>query len=332
MTTVLGTSCPLWLILLAAVLGSSDLVSAQHDATSFDRVNLLLTGGARIEGRLLQETPERFVVDLGVEVLTITKEAVVDKLVLTGPENTAPLDTTSAFFRKEEPGHPRRVRDHVKRWGEAVVEVRTPTSLGSGFLINHRGYVVTNAHVISGEHKITITMFRQQDSELEKVSFKEVRIVASNPIWDLALLRIEDERRGDTPSVILGDSDSIQPGQGVFAIGSPLGLERTVSQGIVSRSDRPINGLLYIQTTAQINPGNSGGPLFDLRGQVIGVNNMKLRATGIEGMGFAIPVNLLEIFLKHRDAYAFDPKNPNSGFHYLEPPHPAISQRGETTP
>jgi serine protease Do len=77
---------------------------------------------------------------------------------------------------------------------------------------------------------------------------------------------------------------------------------------------------LFIQTTAQINPGNSGGPLFNLRGEVVGVNDMKAMGVGVEGLGFTIPATGLKNFLRNRDAYAFDPRNPNAGYRYLEPP------------
>jgi serine protease Do len=97
-----------------------------------------------------------------------------------------------------------------------------------------------------------------------------------------------------------------------------MGLERTVTEGIVSTKTRPIQGELYLQTTTQINPGNSGGPLFNLRGEVVGVTNMKL-AFG-EGLGFAIPIQTVKSFLAHRDAYAYDTDNPSSPYRYLEPP------------
>ena len=107
----------------------------------------------------------------------------------------------------------------------------------------------------------------------------------------------------------------------MFAIGSPLGLERTVTEGIVSTKTRPMQGELYLQTTAQINPGNSGGPLFNLQGEVVGVTNMKI--TFGEGLGFAIPVVAVKYFLEHRDAYAYDNDNPSNPYRYLEPPNRA---------
>jgi serine protease Do len=107
-------------------------------------------------------------------------------------------------------------------------------------------------------------------------------------------------------------------GERVFAIGSPLGLERTVTEGILSTKTRPMQGVLYLQTTAQINPGNSGGPLFNLHGEVIGVTNMKI-AFG-EGLGFAIPAESVRYFLDHRDAFAYSNDNPSNPYRYLEPP------------
>ncbi|HNX05840.1 MAG TPA: trypsin-like peptidase domain-containing protein, partial [Opitutales bacterium] len=111
------------------------------------------------------------------------------------------------------------------------------------------------------------------------------------------------------------------------AIGNPLGLERSVSEGIVSIPSRLINGNLLIQTTAQISPGNSGGPLFNMRGEVVGVNNLKVVGFGAEGLAFAVPSETLRDFIEHRDTFAFDPRNPNSGYRYNTPP--SVSQATE---
>ncbi len=108
-------------------------------------------------------------------------------------------------------------------------------------------------------------------------------------------------------------------GDSVFAVGSPLGLERTVTQGILSTKTRELEGNLYLQTSTQINPGNSGGPLFNLAGEVVGVTNMKI--TFGEGLGFAIPVELVKNFLDHRDAFAYSADNPNNPYRYLDPPN-----------
>jgi serine protease Do len=161
-------------------------------------------------------------------------------------------------------------------------------------------------------------VYHQRSGQLERVVYKQVRIVAMNKFADLALLKVEDKDAPKFKSVPLGDTAALGQGERVFAIGSPLGLERTVTEGIVSTKTRLIQGGLFLQTTAQINPGNSGGPLFNLRGEVVGVTNMKL--TFGEGLGFAIPVDQVKYFLDHRDAFAYDPDNPSNPFRYLPPP------------
>ena len=138
------------------------------------------------------------------------------------------------------------------------------------------------------------------------------------------LLKIEDSDARPFKPVVLGNSDQLAVGERVFAIGSPMGLERTVTEGIVSTKTREMEGDLYIQTTTQINPGNSGGPLFNLRGEVVGVTNMKLLFS--EGLNFAIPVDMVTYFLRHRDAYAYDNDNPANPYRYLEPPHRRTAQ------
>ena len=171
------------------------------------------------------------------------------------------------------------------------------------------------------QHRISVTIFRKNEHDLAKVTYDNVRIVATSSELDLALLKIEPmaDEVFDIVTLAAGDGD-IHDGQTVFAIGSPLGLDRTVSEGIISIANRLIGGRLYLQTTTQINPGNSGGPLFNLRGEVVGVNNMKIAAIGAEGLGFSISLRVLKSFLDNSDAYAFDPRNPNTGFRYLSPP------------
>jgi serine protease Do len=210
------------------------------------------------------------------------------------------------------------VQDLVKQIGEAVVQVRTPGGLGSGFFINADGYLITNFHVIEGETEISVEVYHQRNGQLDRETYKQVKIIALNKFHDLALLKIEDKSAPKFKYVTLGSSDLLTVGDSVFAIGSPMGLERTVTSGILSTKTRQIEGELYLQTTAQINPGNSGGPLFNLGGEVVGVTNMKI--TFGEGLGFAIPVELVKSFLEHRDAFAYSTDNPNNPYRYLEPP------------
>jgi serine protease Do len=279
-----------------------------------------LRSGGALTGEILSERADRVVIDLGFTVITVPTEE-VDRVV---PLEVAEvIEETTALYRAAVGARAASVQENVGRVSEAVVQIRTPTGLGSGFVIHPDGFIVTNEHVVAGEYRISVTVYERGGAAMEKAQFNHVRIVALDPRLDLALLKIEDANGRRFATVPLGDSDTLDGGETVFAIGSPLGLERTVSQGIVSLKNRPLGGQLYIQTTTQINPGNSGGPLFNLRGEVIGVNNMKAMMIGVEGLNFAIPVNTLRMFLRNRDAFAFDPRHPNAGFRYLEPPRPA---------
>jgi len=300
-------------ILFAAPVWVSSVVAREPE-------RLILRGGAEIRGEILKERDEHYLVDIGYTVLTVPREEVVE---VTTPEGEVAME---ALVRKDdlvgyEAGRQAlSVEANVKRVSEAVVQIQTASGLGSGFIINEMGHVVTNQHVIAGEQEIRVVVYRQRQGGLEKITFEKVRILAMNGYLDLALLQIDDPDVATLPTVVFEANDSISQGERVFAIGSPLGLERTVSQGIVSVRARESAGRWYIQTTAQINPGNSGGPLFNLRGEVVGVTNMKLAGVGVEGVGFAIPAGLLKLFLKSREAFAFDPLNSNSGFRYLPPP------------
>jgi serine protease Do len=290
-----------------------------------------LKGNDAVTGKILIEKPDAVVVDVGYTVLVVPRSAIVKisqaNNALTRLTATAtPLLNVNAptqFYhgdggRSAASGD---VRDLVKQIGEAVVQVRTPSGLGSGFFINADGYLITNFHVIEGETEITVEVYRQVDGQLDREIYKKVRIVAINKFQDLALLKIEDQSAPKFKYVTLGNSDALSVGDPVFAIGSPMGLERTVTEGILSTKTRELEGELYLQTTAQINPGNSGGPLFDLAGDVIGVTNMKIMFG--EGLGFAIPVELVKNFLDHRDAFAYSSDNPNTPYRYLGPPSPA---------
>jgi len=281
---------------------------------------------AAITGKILTEKPDSVVVDVGYTVLVVPRN-VIARISRTAdaatPEAAASnllvnVNAPQFYYSDTRPFAARDVRDLVKQIGEAVVQVRTPSGLGSGFFINADGYLITNFHVIEGETEISVEVYRQTNGLLDRETYKRVRIVAINKFHDLALLHIEDKNAPKFKFVTLGSSDALAVGDSVFAIGSPLGLERTVTEGILSTKTRELEGELYLQTTAQINPGNSGGPLFNLAGEVVGVTNMKIMFG--EGLGFAIPVELVKSFLDHRDAFAYSTDNPNNPFRYLEPP------------
>jgi len=283
-----------------------------------------LKNKAAVTGKVLAEKSDALVVDIGYTVLVIPRNSVVSRTAdATGktPMATPPPAGVNAplFYTANAQALPARdVQDLVKQIGEAVVQVRTPGGLGSGFVINADGYLMTNFHVIEGETEISVEIYHQRDGQLERDVYKQVRIVAINKFQDLALLHIEDKNAPKFKFITLGSADVLTVGDSVFAIGSPMGLERTVTQGIISTKTRELEGELYLQTSAQINPGNSGGPLFNMAGEVVGVTNMKI--TSGEGLGFAIPVELVKNFLDHRDAFAYSTDNPNNPFHYLDPP------------
>jgi serine protease Do len=297
---------------LAALLGCGGL------AASADTIQLK---DAAVTGKILAEKPDSLVVDVGFTVLQIPRSVIVS-VSKTAANPAAVVATPSAsgqfYAASTKTGTARDVSSLVKQLGEAVVQVKTPGGLGSGFFINEDGYLITNFHVIEGETEISVEVYHQKDGQLDRETYKQVKIIAINKFQDLALLHIEDKGAPKFKSVTLGNSDALNVGDGVFAIGSPLGLERTVTQGILSTKTRQMEGNLYLQTSTQINPGNSGGPLFNLAGEVVGVTNMKI--TFGEGLGFAIPVELVKNFLDHRDAFAYSTDNPNNPFRYLEPP------------
>lgn len=277
---------------------------------------LTLNGGGTVKAPVLKTTETAYFVDLGFELLRIPKEEVseVEREEQAGKE----MEETGIF--RQLKGLPvKAIGTLVESVGPATVQVRTETGLGSGFLISPAGYVVTNNHVITGSYDIGVILYEEDGSELRKVEFSKVELLAQSPLYDLALLKIHADRT--FPYVSMAERNSLRQGQEIFAVGSPLGLERSVSRGIVSVRNRVFPpGLTLIQHTAQINPGNSGGPLFNRRGEVVGVNNLKLVGGQVEGLGFAIPASQVMHFINNRDAYAFDPRNPNSGYHYLAPP------------
>ncbi|HVR84299.1 MAG TPA: trypsin-like peptidase domain-containing protein [Planctomycetota bacterium] len=164
-----------------------------------------------------------------------------------------------------------------------VPRVGRETSMGSGVIINADGTILTNAHVVKGASEIVAKL---PDGR----TFKAASFDADENV-DLAVVKIEGK---SLPVAAMGDSDSLEVGQWVVAIGNPFGLEHTVTAGVVSaiRRNSGENQEDFIQTDAAINPGNSGGPLVDLRGEVIGINtSIYSKSGGYQGIGFALPIN-----------------------------------------
>jgi len=160
------------------------------------------------------------------------------------------------------------------------------TSLGTGFILTTDGYIMTNSHVVDDVDKVIVKLIDGEEFD--------AKVIGTDPQTDIALLKIEAER--PLPVVQIGDSEQLQVGEWVVAIGSPFGFEHTVTAGIISALKRRLpreNYVPFIQTDAAVNPGNSGGPLMNLRGEVIGINSQIFSRTGnFAGLSFAIPINL----------------------------------------
>ncbi len=162
---------------------------------------------------------------------------------------------------------------------------RAPQSLGSGFIISSDGYVLTNFHVVKGAEQVLVRLSDRRELE--------AKVIGSDERSDVALLKIDAD---GLPAVKLGDSTKLEAGEWVLAIGSPFGFDHTVTAGIVSATGRALENETYvpfIQTDVAINPGNSGGPLFNLEGEVVGINSqIYTRSGGFMGLSFAIPIDV----------------------------------------
>lgn len=175
-----------------------------------------------------------------------------------------------------------------KFFGDAPQREFKQRSLGSGFIIDKEGHILTNNHVVEKASSIRVKLTDGKEYE--------AKVVGKDPKTDIALIKIN--AKNSLPVALIGDSDKLEVGDWVLAIGNPFGLERTVTSGIVSAKGRVIGQGPYddfIQTDASINPGNSGGPLFNLKGEVVGINTAIV--SGGQGIGFAIPINAAKLLL-----------------------------------
>jgi len=314
-------------------------------AAASDVVTVTLVGGGRVTAPLLRQSDEGVVLDLGHDVLQIPAKRLLDVRredeAIDEPSRAA---VDRGIFRTGRL-EAREVPALVKRFGEAVVMVKTPGGLGTGFLVSREGHLITNYHVVEKQTQLRVTMFRQvaakgsaatspppggQGTGFEKLEFRKVKIIALQPLRDLALLQIDDDEVGGKlpEPVVINDRNDLRVGDMVFAIGNPLGMERTVTQGIVSSTTRTIDTVRLIQTDAAINPGNSGGPIFNARGEVVAV--ACAGAAIFDGLAFGIPSADLVDFLVNRDTWLFDESQPQNGVTYLPPPFRAQSETKNT--
>jgi len=218
--------------------------------------------------RYIEETSRAFS-DIVKAVSPVVANISSTKIIKRQP---SPFDDFFDFFYPFPDNRP-------KRWREQ--------SLGSGVIVSNDGYIVTNNHVIEQAEDIKVTLF-------DKRSFK-AKVVGADPKTDIAIIKIDAK---EIPIVPFGDSDKLQVGEFVLAIGNPFGLNNTVTMGIISAVGRADVGVAeyedFIQTDAAINPGNSGGPLVNIQGEIIGINTAIFSRTGgYQGIGFAVPSNMV---------------------------------------
>lgn len=279
-----------------------------------------LKEGTWINGKIIKQTPKLVFIDLGHDILRIPRSEILeisDQLKINSTTQSQATEEQHPLYTAKNLDFT-STTDGVNEFEEAVVLVRSPGGQGSGFLVNKQGYIVTNYHVIHGQKHINVTRYKQMGKEQKRIVHKDVRIVALDPFHDLAVLQLEKNIADLSPPTILSPGDDVVTGEKIFVIGNPMGLERTVTEGVVSHTGRLFAGKVYLQLDAAINPGNSGGPLFNSRGQVIGVINMGARF--MQGLNFAIPVRHVKFLLSHVDAYAYNEANPVSGYVYPFPP------------
>jgi serine protease Do len=201
------------------------------------------------------------------------------------PELPADHPALTEELPEDAPDWFRRYYEERRGEGSGEPGLENPESLGSGFVLWEDGYILTNYHVVQDAREVVVRLLDRRQFTAQVVGFDEPS--------DLALLKINAT---GLPAVALGRSDAVRPGQGVLAIGSPFGFDYSVTSGIVSAKGRTLDTEQYVpflQTDAAINPGNSGGPLFNLRGEVIGVNSQIFSQTGGNmGVAFSIPIDV----------------------------------------
>jgi serine protease Do len=281
-----------------------------------DMVEVLdLGNGCRIQGRVLRSTEQLVFVDVGYDVLKVPIAAILRRETVDG-NRTGGIVREKLWARAELPE--RSVAEGAKVMGEAVVKIEAAGGQGSGFVTHADGWVVTNFHVVEREVEVDVVVYSLGKNGFEPRTVRKCKVAAINPDMDLALVKMEAPADLQLKTIYLGDSDGMQVGDTVYAIGAPIGLDRTVSSGIISVTNRTFEGRCHFQITTPINPGNSGGPLFNLRGEVVGVNSAGYR--GFQGLNFAIPSKYVIDFLQNRDAFALDGTRSENGVHFLPAP------------
>jgi serine protease Do len=222
---------------------------------------------------------------------SVTSQGLPDFISLAKKLGPSVVNVSTTQMRKPTQGGPGFGDDQMGEFFERFFGAPVPrgpqrrSGLGSGFIIDSNGTILTNYHVVDGAEKISVT--------LSDGNSYDAKVIGKDQKSDIAVVKIDAGR--DLPAVNLGDSDRLEVGEWVMAIGNPFGLDHSVTSGIVSAKGRNIGAGPYdnfIQTDASINPGNSGGPLINLKGEVVGVNTAIVAAG--QGIGFAIPINMVK--------------------------------------
>lgn len=314
-------SVALILVLAPISIPAVEAAVPSHQSPSSNDIVRLKDGG-EVRGVIVKRDDRSVWIDVGPTVVNFDLDQVEEIVAANGPAVTA-VDSGTLFSIAEDPIE-LSPEEHAKVLGPAVIKVSTPGGLGSGVIISPDGYAITNAHVVQGETALRATVwFLQPDGMLKRTDIDDVELVAVNNHLDLALIRITNPTGAKFLFAPVQGAEKLDIGQPVFAIGNPLGLERTLTQGVISTTQRNFSGLTYVQTDTPINPGNSGGPLFNTRGEVIGITNMGI--LGGEALGFAIPARYVKDFVRNREAFTYDRSNPNSGHIYHQPPTRSLS-------
>lgn len=259
---------------------TSSLALAGALALATGTVALVPTGPAMAQTRTLPDFSD-LVEQVGPSVVNIRT---LEKIPADGDTSGDPNADMQEFFRRffgvPLPGTPRRAP--APRANPSQPQEEQPRGVASGFILTTDGYIMTNAHVVDGADEVMVTL-------TDKREFK-AKVIGADKRSDIAVLKINAT---GLPAVKIGDVSKLRVGEWVMAIGSPFGLDNTVTAGIVSAKQRDTGDYLpFIQTDVAINPGNSGGPLINMRGEVVGINSqIYSRSGGFMGISFAIPVN-----------------------------------------
>ena len=261
-----------FLIIIFIILSSIALYAIYIKLdTTYDNLNMKIV-------ELQQDTQSKL--NEVTENLILTQQEVdqTTKRIISAEERVSSLDTE---FDELKASASSDFSEVIEQAVPSVVTIRTNVAQGTGFIINNDGYIITNAHVLSGAREVKAITYDKQ--------ILNAKLIGYSTDLDVALLKVS----GSFNKLELADSNDVQTGEKVIAIGNPLGLQFSVSEGIVSAVHRAgINELeAYIQTDAALNPGNSGGPLINKKGEVIGINNFKV--SGGESLGFALESNYL---------------------------------------